>query len=104
LWIPKDVKHQDSDAIEVHGSFALETGRHIPFVDITVHGCHWGESLELPEDLQLADVTRMEDVVDCAENSQKLQIEVAVSIGNNPDSLLIHCGFTSQSRLHPCTQ
>jgi hypothetical protein len=90
LRISKDVKHEDPDAIKVEGSFRFESWRQIPLVNIAVHGSHWGESLELPEDLQFADVASMEDMVDCPENLRQLRIEEAVSIGNDPDSLILH--------------
>lgn len=68
LRVSQNMSHENPEAKKFEADFDFEAWRYVAFVDVSSHGRHGREVLQLGEDLQIADIAGMQDVIDRAEH------------------------------------
>ena len=77
------------DVQKIAGKFDGLSGRKVGAgrraIDIAANGGEWSELLQFGEDLGVADVARMNEMVDTAQSGERLGPEQAVCVGKDAD-------------------
>src|SRR5205814_4481710 len=89
----EDVREEETDASQLDarslaGLAAAES------VDVSGHGSHLGDLLQIPQDLDVPDVARVKDVIGAFERGQDFGAQKAVRVRNDPDARGPHSPFT----------
>ena len=89
-WIAKNVEHKDAQATELEDLFLIDPRRNIAFIDVAPNGGYRSDPFELPQHLEISDVSCMENVPDALEHLGNLGIKLPVCVRNDSNEVLNH--------------
>lgn len=81
------VQHQDTPALEFHGTGIGKAARPLPFVIVSTHGVNRRDSVQFVQDLRLADVARVDDDAAAAQCIERFGPQQTVGVGDKTDEL-----------------
>ena len=80
MWVSQDVDHEDADTIEFNRSVRSKAWWQDPFIYIPANRRHRRQRLELVVNLDVANISRMKNVVDSCKQGRDPGIEQSVCI------------------------
>ena len=80
------VRHHDLEPIELGGGDLRQAGADLRRIGVAVHGRHRRDRLEVDQDLGLADVTSVQDVVHFLEHVEHFRTQQSVRVRDDAQS------------------